>query len=66
MICDSDYRGPYIVPLHNSSDGTHRIYHGERIAQVMFIPYLQANFIPVDFLSSTERGEGGFGSTGTM
>lgn len=64
--CDSDYRGPYIVPLHNISDETHRIYHGERIAQVMFVPYIPANFITVEYLSSTERGLGGFGSTGTM
>ena len=38
MVCDSDYRGSYIVPVHNISNCTKRVYHKERIAQVMFIP----------------------------
>ena len=65
-IIDNDFRGEWIIPVHNFSNCVKRVYNGERIAQVMFVPYIQANFIPVDFLSSTERGEGGFGSTGTM
>ena len=64
--CDSDYRGPYIVPVLNHSNQDKRVYDGERIAQVMFVPYIQASFEEVDSLSDTERGEGGFGSTGTL
>lgn len=66
MICDSDYRGEYIVSLYNHSNSIRKIHHGERIAQIMFMPYLPPNFIPTDRLSETKRGTGGFGSTGTM
>lgn len=63
-VGDSDYRGEYIVPLHNHSAYTRRVYHGDRIAQVMFQPVIQPCFVPVDRLSDTTRGTGGFGSTG--
>lgn len=63
-VCDEDYRGDYTVPLHNDSHRLQSIAHGDRIAQLMFIPYEQANLIEVDELDSTDRGEGGFGSTG--
>ena len=63
-ICDEDYIGEYIVGLHNDSDETRTICHGDRIAQLIFEPYVQANLIEVDSLTPTERGEGGFGSTG--
>lgn len=65
-IVDNDYRGEWIIPVHNFSNCIRRVYNGERIAQVMFTPYIQANFIPTDRLSETKRGTGGFGSTGTM
>ena len=62
-VCDSDYRGEYIVALHNDSDSVVKIKHGDRIAQLVVMP-----FIPVEFeegeLSTTDRGAGGFGSTG--
>lgn len=63
-LCDEDYTGEYIVPLHNHSNELQTIRHGDRIAQLMFIPYEQANLIEVDNLEKTERGSGGFGSTG--
>lgn len=63
-LCDEDYRGNYIVPLRNDSNEKQVIKHGDRIAQVMFVPYAQATLTEVDTLSSTDRGEGGFGSSG--
>ena len=63
-LCDTDYRGEYIVPLHNHSDEPVVIEHGERIAQLFFIQWIDAMFHEVDELDDTERGEGGFGSTG--
>lgn len=62
-VCDSDYRGEYIVAIHNDSNETKYIEGGERIAQMVLMPYINMNFIESD-LSETERGEGGFGSTG--
>lgn len=64
-LCDEDYTGEYIIALHNHSNEDQFIKHGDRIAQLMFVPYEQANLIEVDELDSTERGSGGFGSTGT-
>lgn len=63
-LCDEDYTGEYIVALHNHSNTVQTITHGDRIAQLMFVPYEQANLIEVDELESTERGDGGFGSSG--
>lgn len=63
-LCDEDYRGNYMVPLYNDSDEVQVVEHGDRIAQVMFVPYVQAELTEVDSLSSTDRGEGGFGSSG--
>lgn len=63
-VCDNDYTGEYIVPVHNDSNEMKFIRDGERIAQLMFLPNLQAKFIEVNDLTATERGEGGFGSTG--
>lgn len=63
-VCDCDYTGEYIIPLHNDTEVEQTIYHGDRIAQLMFIPVEQANLILVDDLDSTDRGSGGFGSTG--
>lgn len=64
-VADSDYRGEYIVALHNDSETERVIANGERIAQLVVMPYLTAEFIEADELDETERGEGGFGSTGT-
>lgn len=63
-VCDSDYRGEYIIPIHNDTDETMSIEPNERIAQLIVIPYLPVEFNEVDELSDTERGSGGFGSTG--
>ena len=63
-VCDSDYRGEYIVALHNDGEEARVIEHGERIAQLVVIPYLAIEFDLVDELDETERGAGGFGSTG--
>lgn len=64
-VCDSDYRGDYTTALHNSSNQDRIIEPQERIAQVVFMPYLNVNLIESNELSDTKRGTGGFGSTGT-
>lgn len=64
-VIDSDYRGEIMVALHNHSDKEAKIDSGERIAQIVIAPYIMADFIETDELDSTERGAGGFGSTGT-
>ena len=63
-VIDSDYRGEIMVALHNHSNEPQTICDGERIAQIVFTAYMGADFLEVDELDSTERGEGGFGSTG--
>ena len=63
-VIDSDYRGEIMVALHNHSSSEQTVADGERIAQIVFTPYETASFCVVDELESTERGEGGFGSTG--
>jgi len=64
-VCDSDYRGEYIVALHNDTDIPQTINPMERIAQLVVMPFLEVNFEEVDELDDTKRGDGGFGSTGT-
>lgn len=61
---DSDYRGELKVILFNSGNEDYHIKKGDRIAQLMFFPIIQAIFQRTEALSSTARGEGGFGSTG--
>jgi dUTP pyrophosphatase len=61
---DSDYRGPLGVALVNLGGHPYTIHHGDRIAQMIVAPVLQAGFQVVTDLDVTERGEGGFGSTG--
>jgi dUTP pyrophosphatase len=61
---DSDYRGPLGVALVNLSDVPYTVQHGDRIAQMIVAPVVQATFTVVDALSETARGTGGFGSTG--
>lgn len=64
-VVDCDYRGEVIVALHNHGESAQKIAAGERVAQLVVAPYITADFEEVDELSSTERGAGGFGSTGT-
>jgi dUTP pyrophosphatase len=61
---DSDYRGPLGVALINFGPTDYVIRHGDRIAQMIVAPVVQARFEVVEALSDTARGEGGFGSTG--
>jgi dUTP pyrophosphatase len=63
-VVDCDYRGEVKVALHNHGEKVQTISAGERIAQLVIAPYITANFVLQDELSSTVRGEGGFGSTG--
>ena len=61
---DSDYRGEVKVILINLGQEPFTIKNGDRIAQIVFSPVIQAEFIPMDKLPGSERGDGGFGSTG--
>lgn len=63
-VIDSDYRGEFMIALHNHGSETRIIEHGERIAQLVITPVLTPGFTEVSELSDTERGAGGFGSTG--
>ena len=63
-VIDSDYRGEWKVPLFNDSKENRIIEPGDRIAQVVFIPYTTFNFEVVDDLNNTNRGSGGFGHSG--
>ncbi|MBU1002931.1 MAG: dUTP diphosphatase [Proteobacteria bacterium] len=65
-VIDPDYRGEIIVSLLNTSDQLRRIQRGERIAQLVFMPFRQGKLTLVDALSDTSRGSGGFGSTGKL
>ncbi|GGG80786.1 deoxyuridine 5'-triphosphate nucleotidohydrolase [Salipiger pallidus] len=62
---DSDYRGPLGVIVMNAGAETFVISHGDRIAQMVVAPVVQADFAVVETLSDTVRGSGGFGSTGS-
>ena len=64
-VCDADYRGEYIVPLYNDSDVPRVVENGERIAQMVLLPCRTLEFRLTDALDETDRGEGGFGSTGS-
>ena len=61
---DSDYRGPLGVALVNLGAAPYVVHHGDRIAQCVVAPVVQAGFAVVDNLDDTPRGQGGFGSTG--
>ncbi len=63
-VVDSDYRGEIIVAIHNDSDEIRYIENGDRIAQMILIPYIPMTFIETDELSESGRGQDGFGSTG--
>ncbi len=63
-VIDSDYRGEFIVVLHNHSAETQTVCHGDRIAQLVITPVFMPAYEEVEELSDTQRGIGGFGSTG--
>ena len=63
-LIDSDYQGPLMVSVWNRGDATYTIAPGERIAQLVFVPIIKAQFAIVDEFILTERGDGGFGSSG--
>lgn len=63
-VIDSDYRGEVMTALHNHGKDPQTVEAGERIAQMVIAPYITANFILSESLDDTQRGEGGFGSTG--
>ena len=64
-VIDSDYRGEVVVVLHNHSDQIRSVESGERIAQLVITPVLTPVYEEVEELSSSNRGAGGFGSTGS-
>lgn len=63
-VIDSDYRGEIIVSLHNHSEQIQTVEKNERIAQLVIAPSIQVHFTEVEELNETNRGSGGFGSTG--
>ena len=63
-VIDSDYRGEFIVALHNHGNTHQKIAHGERIAQLLIMPVFTPAYTQVEQLDETERAAGGFGSTG--
>ncbi len=63
-VIDSDYRGPVTVVLHNHGKESQVIAHGDRIAQMVITPVLTPAYVETDDLTDTDRGLGGFGSTG--
>lgn len=63
-VIDSDYRGEFIVALHNHGSVPQTVACGDRIAQLLITPVITPGFQEVETLSQTERAQGGFGSTG--
>lgn len=63
-VIDAEYRGELCVALHNDSDQTRIVCYGDRIAQMAILPVLDVKLVESDELSETERGSGGFGSSG--
>lgn len=63
-VIDEPYRGQWLIPLHNDSEEIRIVHHGDRICQFMLLPYFDTTLTEVDNLSETDRGEGGFGSSG--
>ena len=63
-VVDSDYRGEIKVALHNDGEVARVVTPAEKIAQLVVVPFLSVSFNEVDKLTDTDRGEGGFGSTG--
>ena len=63
-VVDSDYRGEFLIFLHNHSAEPQIIAHGDRVAQLVVTPVFTPGFVESETLSDTLRGDGGFGSTG--
>ena len=63
-VIDADYRGELLVFMHNHGSQIRTIQSGDRMAQFVFVPYVQAQFVESDTLSDTARGAGSFGHTG--
>ena len=63
-VIDSDYRGEFIVALHNHGSESRTVHSGDRIAQLVITPVFTPGFLEVEGLDETDRGAGGFGSTG--
>ena len=63
-VVDTDYRGEWFVPLHNLSETPFTVEHGMRVAQLVAVPVLFPEFAETAAVDRTERGEGGFGSSG--
>lgn len=63
-VVDSDYRGEIIVAIYNDSDYVRRIAEGDRVAQIVIMPYASVDYVQVDDLTHTDRAGGSFGSTG--
>ncbi len=64
-VIDSDYRGEFMIALHNHGKETRTVHHGDRVAQLVITPVLRPLYREKDSLDETARGTGGFGSTGT-
>ncbi len=64
-VVDADYRGEWWIPLHNHGSEDRTVQPGERVAQLVIVPCMNASFFEVDSLDETLRGAGGFGSTGS-
>lgn len=65
-VVDPDYRGAWMIAAHNDTDQPKVVEAGERIAQMVVMPFLSIDFQEVEELTETKRGSGGFGSTGTV
>ena len=63
-VIDSDYRGEFMVMLHNDTDEPKTVENHDRVAQLVVMPYMPVEFQETDSLDETQRGTGGFGSTG--
>lgn len=65
-VIDSDYRGELMVSLYNQSGEVQRLEPQERVAQLVIVPFLSVDYQEADTLDETQRGDGGFGSTGRL
>ena len=63
-VIDSDYRGEFMIALHNHGKQARTVRHGDRVAQLVITPILRPVYEEADSLDETDRGTGGFGSTG--
>lgn len=63
-VIDADYRGEVLIFLHNHGPQPQTVEDGDRVAQLVIVPYLTAQFTLAEELDGTDRGQGGFGSTG--